>query len=420
MAQASGAGTSAVADIDTRVLIVGGGLSGMTLAAALGGAGLDTVVVDRDPPEVRVAPGHDLRTTAIALATRRILEGAEIWPGVIDQAEPILDIRIADGRAPVFLHFDHTEVGDEPFGHIVDNRLLRRAMLDRLAALPSVTTLAPAALTQIRHGGARVSATLSDGRTVRAELVVGADGKGSLVRRLAGIRTRGFTYRQKAFVCALGHELPHEGVAVEHFFPAGPFAALPMGDDADGTHRSSIVWSDTPRRAAALAAMPEAAFNAAINARVGSWLGDARVLGARGVYPLGLQFASRLSGDRLALVADAGHAIHPIAGQGLNLGLRDVAALAEVVIDAARLGQDAGSRAVLDSYDRWRRFDILAMMAATDGLVRLFSNAVPPVQLIRDIGLAAVGRIPRAKAFFMHHAMGTQGRLPRMVRGEAL
>lgn len=404
-----------------RVIVVGGGMAGLTLAASLGTAGVETVVIDRDSEATRTAAHLDGRTTAIALGSRRLLDAAGIWAEVAEQGAPILDIRIADGQAPVFLHYDHNEVGAEPFGHIIENGLLRAGMFRRLAALPSVTALASAAVSGIDLTADGASAVLEDGRRITGELLVGADGRGSFVRDAAGIDAVRWQYKQKAIACTMLHEEPHEGLAVEHFLPPGPFAVLPMTDDADGRHRSSIVWTDSADGAPAYAALSEDEFNAELQARVGDYLGAVRLAGKRFVYPLGVIHANRYIDRRMALVGDAAHAIHPIAGQGLNIGLRDVAALAEIVIDRARLGLDVGDAEALTTYQRRRRLDNVMMVAVTDVLDRLFSNDIRPVQLARDLGLAAVKRLPPLRRFFMRAAMGTAGvDLPRAIRGDVL
>lgn len=403
-------------DIRCDVLVVGGGLAGLSLAAALGTAGVETVCVDRDSPAARTDLAFDGRTTAIALGSRRILEGGGAWAHVPeDAAGAILEIRVADRNSPLFLHYDHREVGDEPFGWIVENRDLRVALFARLAELPSVRHLAPAAVEGLERTPHSVRARLADGRMVRAALVVGADGRDSMVRRWAGIRTLGWSYPQTAIVCCIRHEFPHHSVALEHFLPAGPFAVLPMAGD-----RSSIVWTERRDSAAAYLSLPPARFHAELERRAGEWLGRVETIGRRFSYPLSLLHAEAYAGDRVALVGEAAHAIHPIAGQGLNLGLRDVAQLAETVVDRLRLGLDPGDRAALAAYQRRRRLDNVGLAAVTDGLNRLFSNAIPPVRLARTMGLAAVGRMPPLKRFLMRHAMGTTGPLPRLARGEAL
>jgi 2-octaprenyl-6-methoxyphenol hydroxylase len=404
----------------TKVLIVGGGMAGLTLAAALGSAGVRTIIVDRESEAARTADAFDVRTTALSFGSRRLMEGAGIWDKLAPVASPILDIRIADGQAPVFLHYDHREVGDEPFGHIVENRLIRLAQFERLAALPAVTALAGVGVAALERRPGIAEARLADGRRIKAELVVGADGRGSFVRRTAGIETVSWRYNQKAIACTIVHENPHNGLAVEHFLPAGPFATLPMTDGPDGAHRSSIVWTETADLADRFAALSDDDFLEELGKRAGAYLGAIRLIGRRYVYPLGVLHANAYVAERLALVGEAAHAIHPIAGQGLNMGMRDVAALAEIVADTARLGLDVGAAAGLARYQRWRRFDNVTLTAVTDGLDRLFSNAIPPVQLARDAGLDLVGRIPPLKKFFMRHAMGMVGELPRLLKGERL
>lgn len=411
-------------DLTAEVAIVGGGMAGLTLACALGSAGVRTVVIDRDPPQTHLADGFDGRTTAIAYGSARVLDGAGIWGDCVDEAGPILDIRVTDQHSPLFLHYDHRDVGDPglgdaPFGWIVENRTIRKALFKRLAALSgTVTHLAPVAVTGLERGPAGVTVTLADGRSVGARLVVGADGKKSLCRENAGIRTQGWSYGQHAIITTIEHEEPHGGVAVELFLPAGPFAMLPLTGN-----RTSIVWSERAELAPWFLKLDEVRFTAELQRRVGDWLGRIRPIGPRASYPLGLMHAERYIDTRLALISEASHAMHPIAGQGLNVGIRDVAVLAEVVVDALRVGLDPGAADVLERYQRWRRTDTVTLLATTDLLTRLFSNNIPPLALARRLGMAAVDRLPPlrpVKRFFMRHAMGVVGDLPRMVRGEAL
>lgn len=419
--------------IAAEALIVGGGLVGMTLACALADAGLTVVLVDAEEPAGRLDAGHDGRASAIAFGSQRILAGIGAWGGMAEEAEPIRDIRVSDGDgggrvSPLFLHYDHQELsgrlagtlaGAPPFGWIVENRAIRRALMARLAALPSVVHLAPAQVLDLTRGAGGVVATLDTGARITAPLAIAAEGRNSPSRRAADIPVTEWTYPQTGIVCTIGHELPHGGVAHEHFLPAGPFAVLPMTTTADG-HRSSIVWTERSEIAPAMMALDDDAFAAEIMRRFGLSLGTIRVLGQRWTYPLKLMHAARYVDDRLALIGDAAHVIHPIAGQGLNLGLRDVAALAEAIVDAARLGLDIGQADVLARYERWRRFDTMMLLAVTDSLNRLFSNDVALIRLARDMGLAAVDRLPPLKRLFMRHAMGLVGDLPRLVRGEPL
>lgn len=406
--------------IDTEVLVVGGGLAGLSLAALLGDAGIDVVCVDRDKPTVQLKQDYDIRTTAISLASKRVLDSAGVWRTLEKDACPIDDIRVADGASPLFLHFDANERGDEPFGWIIDNRVIRKALFDRVKKLKTVTHIAPAAAVDFEYEGRRVVAVLEDGRRVRASLMAGADGRNSPVRDWAGIDTVGWEYGQSAIVCCVEHELDHDNVAVEHFRPSGPFAVLPMTAAANGAHRSSVVWTEHGGDADAFIDLDDDAFNAELQSRFGDQLGAVKQIGGRRAFPLRLMNAKSYATERVALIGEAAHVIHPIAGQGLNLSLRDVASLTELVVDARRLGLDIGSLAMLKRYQRWRKSDTLAMAAVTDVLNRLFSNTLPPVRLGRDAGLGIVNRIRPLKRFFARQAMGMAGRLPRIVRGERL
>jgi 2-octaprenyl-6-methoxyphenol hydroxylase len=401
-------------------LIVGGGMVGACLAAALGSAGLQVTVIDRSAVEDRLDRGYDGRASAIAQGSKRVLESIGVWDGMAAAAEPILDIRVSDGVSRLFLHYDHRDVGEGPLGYIVENLAIRDALYARLAALDTVAVRAPVSLEALEPGAGGTIAHLSDGTVVIAALVVAADGRRSALRRQAGIAVTEWSYPQTGIVCTMGHERPHGGVAHERFLPAGPFAVLPMTDDPEYGHRSSIVWTERNDLAPAMLALSNADFSAELGRRFGDWYGTVRVIGGRWSYPLSLLHAERYVGDRLALVGDAAHAMHPIAGQGLNLGIRGVAALAEALVDAARLGLDIGAPSVLERYQRWRRVDAVTLLAATDGLNRLFSNDVAPVRLARDLGLAAVNELPPLKRFFMRHAMGLIGELPRLARGERL
>ena len=423
-ARASGQAKSDALTVD--VLIVGGGMVGSTLAAALGGAGLAVVLVDRADPGHQLEAAFDGRTSAIAHGSQRGLAAIGLWAALAPDAEPILEIRVSDGASPLFLHYDHREVGDAPLGYIIENRAIRRALFAHVGGLDSVTVKAPMSLAQLETRPGAVEATLGDGTVVRAALAVGADGPRSWLRRQAGIALTEWRYKQTGIVCTMAHAAPHRGIAHERFLPAGPFAVLPMTDDRTvapgrlGRHRSSIVWTEREALAPAMLALDDDAFSDELAERFGPHLGRVRVVGPRWSYPLALHHAESYVAPRLALIGDAAHLIHPIAGQGLNLGLRYVAALAEVLVDARRLGLDIGSADVLARYQRWRRFDNTVLVAATDSLNRLFSNDVAVVRLVRDLGLGAVNRIAPLKRLFMRHAMGVVGELPRLLRGEAL
>ena len=409
------AATSSASRLEADIVVIGGGLSGLPFAIACAAAGLATIVIDREQPATQLAEPFDGRSSAIAYGSKCVLDGLGIWQHAAEEAQPILDIRVADQGSPLFLHYDHREIGDQPLGWIVENRAIRRALFRRLAALPELIHLAPAQPLRVLREESGVTVELADGRTIRARLVVAADGRNSQLRRDAGIRTFGTEYRQHAISGTVAHEKPHHGVAVEHFLAAGPFAILPMTGN-----RSSVVWTERAALAPALVKLPEADFNSELRRRFGDFLGEVEWQGPRWSYPLGVLYAERITDKRLALVGDAAHVIHPIAGQGLNLGIRDLAALAELVVDAHRLGLDPGAADVLERYQQWRRVDTLALTAVTDGLNRLFSNDLAPIKLVRDIGLALVDRAPPLKRLFMRHAMGVVGTLPRLVRGEAL
>lgn len=413
MAQAKSPSSRHVRRVE--VAVAGGGLSGLAIAIACASAGIEVAVIDREDPAKMLAVPYDGRTTAVAFGSQRVLAGIGVWAALAAEAEPIREIRVADGGSPLFLHYDHREIGKEPFGYIVENRLLRRALVMRARALPSLSLLAPLAVERAVHNAESAELTLSDGREIRADLIIGADGRHSPLREAAGIRTFGTNYHQTALVCTVRHEKPHEGVAVEHFRHSGPFAILPMKGN-----RSSIVWTERSTDAPALLALDQKRFTRELARRFGDHLGALEIEGARWSYPLTLLHAERYTAPRLALIGDAAHVIHPIAGQGWNLGVRDIATLAELIVDAWRLGLDVGSTEILRRYESWRRFDIMTLIAVTDGLNRLFSNEVPPVRRLRDLGLGAVQRLPPVKRFFMRHAMGAIGDLPRLARGEAL
>ena len=412
-------GNTAAQEITTEVVVLGGGLAGLSMAAALATAGVPVVCIDRDSPDHHAADGFDIRTTAVAYASMKVLEGAGVWKHMEPHAGPILDIRVADQFSPLFVHYDHTELTwdgtHQPFGWILDNKDMRRALFARAAELPGLVHLAPAQATKIERLRNGASVTLADGRVVKARLVVGADGRRSMARDSAGIKVRRWAYDQSAMICTIRHSEPHNGVAVEHFMPNGPFAVLPMTGN-----RSSIVWSEKTSLVDMYLKLPDDQFIDELSRRSGGYLGDIELLTRREAWPLSVLLAESFIAERLALIGESAHAIHPIAGQGLNLGLRDVAALAEVIVDAHRLGLDVGAPQVLARFQRWRRFDTVLLAAVCDGLVHLFSNNIPPLRIARDVGMAVVNRLPPLKRFFMRHAMGVVGDLPRMIKGMPL
>lgn len=405
----------AVSD-DVELVVAGGGLTGLLLGVACASAGLTVAIVDPEEPAALLDAAFDGRGSAIAHGSRNVLDAVGIWPDVAAEAEPILEIRVVDDNSPLCLHYDHRELETgTPLGYIVENRVLRRALIERATSIPNLSFMVPLAVASVSSSPLATTALLSNGRPIRARLVAAADGQKSPLRRAAGIRTIETRYPQTSIVTTVRHQRPHRGIAVEHFLPAGPFAILPMTES-----RSSIVWTERSELAPRLVALPVPAFAAELAARFGEFLGAVEPIGPRWSYPLALLLAERYAAPRLAVVGEAAHTIHPIAGQGLNLGIRDVAVLAELVIDARRLGLDIGDEAVLERYQQWRRVDVLALTAVTDCLNRLFSNSVAPVRLARDIGLTLVNQIPPLKRMLMHDAMGMVGDLPRLVRGQPL
>lgn len=400
--------------------IVGGGLVGASLACALASGGLRVALLDREDPSAQEDTGYDGRASAIAFGSAQVLKGVGIWPHLVRDASPIWDIRVVDGHvldgiSPLFLHYDHSEIGDDPFGYIVENVKTRTALHQRCDELETLSVFAPVTVTGIEAGVGTAQISLENEDPLDVSVVIAADGKFSTVRGWAGINVAGWAYDQTSIVCTVQHADPHGGVAVELFLPGGPFAMLPMTDN-----RSNIVWSEKTDLAKAYMALDDDAFLAELRERFGDWLGDVALTGPRFAFPLSLQHASTYVGDRLALIGDAAHSIHPIAGQGLNMGLRDVAALAEVLVDANRLGLDLGAPSVLKEYESWRRFDNVLLAAVTDGLTRLFSNDMPPLRVARDVGLSIVNRTTPVKKLLMRHAMGVVGELPRLIRGDAL
>ena len=393
------------------VLVVGAGPVGALTAALLSQAGVDVLVVEAGEPRILSAPASDGRAIAVSLSAKRALDVGGFWPFLAPYAEPILDIRVTDGKAPVMLRYDHRDVGSDPFGWIVENEEIKSASLSRLREL-GIAVRTSTVVERWDFTAAAAVATLSDGTRVEARLAVAADGRSSPTRKAAGIGVTGWDYGQSAIVCAIAHENPHNNTAYEHFLPSGPFAVLPMT-----RNRSGIVWSERRSLVAAIMAQEDAYFLGELSEKMGGILGRLSLAGPRFAYPLTFQMAQSLIGSRLALVGDAAHGMHPIAGQGLNLGIRDAAALAQVVVEGVRLGQDAGGDAVLSRYRRWRRFDTALMMGVTDGLNHLFSNRNPLLAAARDVGLWAVQNCPPAKRLFTRHAMGVVGDLPRPLMG---
>jgi 2-octaprenyl-6-methoxyphenol hydroxylase len=403
------------------VLIAGAGFAGLALAIALKQAlGSSFVVVVADPALTR--SGDDPRASAIVAAARRLLQTVGVWQEVSSLAQPILDMVVTDSRLedavrPTFLTFDGALEPDEPFAHMVENGPLLRALMAK--AVGDGVVLAETAVADFAVASDHIDVQFRDGVSRAARLLVAADGARSSIRERAGIATHGWGYGQSSIVTTVRHQRDHQGRAEEHFLPAGPFAILPLKADANG-HRSSIVWTEEMKAAERIVALDDKGFHAELEKRFGLRLGEIEAIGPRRAFPLGFSVARAFVADRIALIGDAAHVIHPIAGQGLNMGLKDVAALAEAIVDAARLGLDPGSPATLDHYQRWRRFDTMAMGVATDGLNRLFSNHSDALRLARDVGLGVVDRWPALKQLFIREAAGLAGDAPKLLRGEAL
>jgi 2-octaprenyl-6-methoxyphenol hydroxylase len=403
---------------DTEVLIAGSGFAGLTLAIALRQALGPSFSVTVADPALGRSHANDERASAIVAAARRLFETIGVWDAVAGDAQPILDMvvtdsRLGDAMRPVFLTFAGEVEPGEPFAHMIENRQLIDVLTAKARELG--VTLTASAVSSVVIEGERAVATLSDGGVCGARVIVAADGARSTIRNNAGIATHGWTYDQSAIVTTVVHERDHNGRAMEHFLPAGPFAILPLTGK-----RSSLVWTEKTPEAERIVALPDAEFHDELEQRFKLHLGEISAPGARQTHPLGYFVARSFIAERIALVGDAAHVIHPIAGQGLNMGLKDVAALAEVIVDAARLGLDPGSATVLERYQRWRRFDTVAMGIATDGLNRLFSNRSDLLRAARDIGLGLVDRVPNLKRLFIREAAGLVGDVPKLLRGEAL
>jgi 2-octaprenyl-6-methoxyphenol hydroxylase len=402
---------------DSDLLIVGGGLNGPALALAAAQAGLSSTVIDALPEPTRKNAAFDGRAYALALASVRLLQNLGIWHRVAENAQPMLEIKVSDGRAgegpsPFFLHFDHAEIEEGPMGHMLEDRYLRRALIEAMAEQPLITQVSNDTVTAQESHATGVSVTLASGKTLTGRILIGADGRASGTAARAGIRRTGWGYGQTALVAAIEHELPHHGIAHQFFMPPGPLAILPLPGNV-----SSIVWSETDATAARFAALPDADFMEVLRPRFGDFLGAITLRGARYTYPLSLTVANSFVADRLALIGDAAHGMHPIAGQGLNAGLRDVAALAQVMTEAARRGEDIAAPDVLARYQQWRRFDTATLALATDLTNRLFSNDNPLLRAARDLSMGALGHMPRLRRGFIREAAGLTGDLPELMKG---
>lgn len=402
---------------DFDILITGGGLNGSTLALGFAQAGFSVAIIDSLPLDTRTDPGFDGRSYALALGSRRMLQALGVWPALAPNAQPMFEIKVTDGHAgkggaPWMMHFDHAEIEEGPMGHLVEDRHLRRALLDQMGTTAGITHL-PGQTVQAQSATANgINITLRDGQTLTGRLLIGCDGRTSGTATRAGIGRMAWGYGQTAVVCAVSHDLPHNGVAHQFFMPGGPLAILPLTGN-----RSSIVWSDQDARAQAHMALSDDQFLAVLRPAFGSFLGEIALVGERFSYPLGLSLAKSFIADRVALVGDAAHGVHPIAGQGLNAGLRDVAALVDVLSDARARGEDIGGAQVLARYQQWRRFDTATLALATDTFNRLFSNDNPMLRLVRDAGMGVVNAWPALRRGFIREAAGLTGDLPRLMRG---
>ena len=407
---------------DADVILSGGGLVGQTLALALDQAGLSVAVIDASKPSDTLAPAFDGRAFAIAFASYRMWRALGLGDELDAVAQPIEQIMVTDGdlrRGPslLHLHFDRAEMREteEPLGLMLEARHVRLALDNAVKARPNIKMIQPMSVNAIGRDPAGATATLADGRKLRAPLLVGTDGRRSFVRGAAGIRTIGWDYPVTAIVATIRHEKPHDAVAHEYFLPNGPFAILPLKGE-----RSNIVWAEPRKAAEALLRMEEHDFLAELRMRFGDFLGELSLEGPRFGYPLSLRLAERMIDERVALAGDSAHGIHPLAGQGLNLGLKDCAALAECIADGIGLGLDPGDVSTLERYQRWRRFDNVTMALGMEFFDKLFSNDIKPLRAARSLGLAAVNAAGPARRFFMKYAGGGAGDLPKLLRGESL
>jgi len=401
---------------DSDILIVGGGLNGPALALALAQVGFRVTVIDALSEKVRKNEAFDGRAYALALASVRLLRAIGIWDQVAGQAQPMLEIKVSDGRAgegpsPFFMHFDHAEIEEGPMGHMLEDRYLRRAFLAALAATPGITHISGETVINQAIGPDGVSVSLASGKVLSGRLLVGSDGRSSGTAKRAGIPRTGWGYGQTALVAALEHDLPHNGIAHQFFMPSGPLGILPLPGNV-----SSIVWSETDAIAAEFAALSDTEFMDVLRPRFGDFLGDIRLRGKRFSYPLGLTIANSFVGDRLALIGDAAHGLHPLAGQGLNAGLRDVGALVQVLSEARQRGEDIAAADVLTRYQQWRRFDTATLAMATDLTNKLFSNDNPILRIGRDLGMGAINALPGVRRAFIREAAGLTGELPALMR----
>ncbi len=401
------------------VVISGAGVVGMTLAAALAQYGLSIALVEYTDISANLEGSKhtdfDGRSYAISYAPYMMMKTLGLWDKLGEQAQPINEIHITDGHSPLFLHFDEKDLGDGPLGQMVEVRHLNHRLFEAVSQNRNITLISPDHITHVENTPSESQLTLQSGRTLTCSLVVCAEGRQSPLRNKMGIKIRNWSYDQTAIVTTVSHDIDHAGTAYEHFYPSGPFAILPLRDK-----RSSIVWCEPPERAKTIMGLSDKAFDRELAKKFGNFLGTVTHMGERWAYPLSSQLADDYLAPRFCLIGDAAHGIHPIAGQGFNLGLRDIAALTEVLVDAKRLGGDLGSEFTLERYVRWRRTDNNILALGMDSLTRFFSNDIAPIRLVRQLGLGLVGEIPPLKKFFMRHARGTVGKLPKLLKGEKI
>ncbi len=404
-----------IMEVDSDIIIVGGGLNGSLMAIAAANIGFSTIVLDSKDNEASVENRFDGRSYALALSSVRLLKNLDIFKDIIDKSQPILDIKILDGKlvqgpSQFSLHFDNNEIHDGPMGHMVEDRFIRKALFTKINKNKQIDYKFNSTVTEHKKQSGYISVTLQNGKKLDTKLLVGADGRNSELANRAEIKKSGWKYNQSALVCAIEHEGDHNGVAWQYFMPSGPLAVLPMTGK-----RSCIVWTEQNANAKAINLFDETRYTKILAARLGNFLGKFKIIGDRHTYPLELSIADRFVDERLALIGDAAHSVHPIAGQGLNAGFKDIAVLAHIIQDAHHRGEDLGSLGVLKRYEEWRRFDSAQLAYSTDLFNKLFSNENEVLRLARNIGLKLLDSIPVAKRNIIKEAAGITGELPRLM-----
>ena len=401
--------------VDSDIIIVGGGLNGSLMAIAAANIGFSTIVLDSKDNEASAENRFDGRSYALALSSVRLLKNLDIFEDIIDKSQPILDIKILDGKlvqgpSQFSLHFDNNEIHDGPMGQMVEDRFIRKALFTKINKNKQIDYQFNSKVTEHKKQSGYISVTLENGKKLNTKLLVGADGRNSELANRADIKKSGWKYNQSALVCAIEHEADHNGVAWQYFMPSGPLAVLPMTGK-----RSCIVWTEQNANAKAINLFDETRYTKILAARLGNFLGKFKIIGDRHTYPLELSIADRFIDERLALIGDAAHSVHPIAGQGLNAGFKDIAVLAHIIQDAHHRGEDLGSLGVLKRYEEWRRFDSAQLAYSTDLFNKLFSNENEALRLARNIGLKLLDSIPVAKRNIIKEAAGITGELPRLM-----